>query len=301
MLRVAAGELTREQADQESLRQGAGRIYNHLLSTLKADLARRVWLETFGPGRPLTDAAAAELGNALSFRHGLFGADLLHTPKGAERKALAELRRKAAAVNGLLDELVIIRAAKDGDGFEGVTFAATGPKGKTIPRTAVLRDRLSVRLWCRGFDAPLLVSGLLQARGAAEKAIEGYRASERLETRGESTAHRVVHELAHVFEKFSQDKARAPLADVEDPDWSFVHFVYAAIRLFEIPYRGRQGGKPGRKPSRAAKRPNQPKELPGLSIRAIAAALATRGEPTGVLERAFRREVRKRARAKSSR
>jgi hypothetical protein len=115
-----------------------------------------------------------------------------------------------------------------------------------------------------------------------------------LETRGESTAVRVVHELAHVFERFSQEKARVPLAYVKDPDWSFVKFVYAAIPVFEIPYRARQGRKPGRH-SKAAKRPNQPEELPGLSIRAIAAALATRGKPTGVLERAFRREVRKRA------
>jgi hypothetical protein len=130
MARVAAGELTREQADQESLRQGAGRIYDNSLSTQKADLARDVWRAAFGPDRPLTDAKAAELGNALTFRQGLFPADLLHTPRGAERKALTDLRRKAAAAKRFLDELVTIRAAKDGDGFEGVTFAATGPKGQ---------------------------------------------------------------------------------------------------------------------------------------------------------------------------
>jgi hypothetical protein len=292
VLRVFAGELTTEQADQESLRQGAGRIFHHSIELEKADRARAVWRDAFGDARPLTDADAGRLGHSLSYLQGLSEADLLHTPKGAEHKALADLLHVRDWADSMLNLLSQTMSAEDGAGELGLKWTDDDGQKRKMERKTILRDTLAVRLLSRNLDTLSFVEKLMEARSAAGKAIEGYEKSEPLQTIGESTKDRVVHELADLYERYSGKKASVPLSENKDPDWSFVRFVYSAVTQFEIPYPLRQGGRPGRKGPKIARRPNQPDQLPHLSFSAISAALKKRRKPTGVWARALERAVR---------
>jgi hypothetical protein len=292
VLRVSAGELTTEQADQESLRQGAGRIFHHSIELEKADFARAVWRDAFGDARPLSGADAGQLGQSLSFLQGLSEADLLHTPKGAERKALADLLHVRDRADSMLNLLSLTMSAEDGAGQLGLKWTAVDGQGRKTEHKTILRDTLTVRWLSRNLDTLSFVEKLMEARSAAGKAIEGYEKSEPLQTIGESTKDRVVHRLADLFERYSGERASVPLSENKDPDWSFVRFVYSAVRWFEIPYALRQGGRPGRKPKKIARRPNQPDELPGLSFSTIFAALNKRRKRTAVWDRELRRAAR---------
>jgi hypothetical protein len=295
--RVYAGELTPEQADQESLRQGAGRIFSHSLAAEKADPARAVWRDAFGDDRPLSDADAAELGRALALLQGIAEADRLHTPKGAERAARAGHSQLRDGADSMLNLLSVTMSAKDGAGLLGLEWTYADGQGRKTDHKTILRDTRTVRDLSRNLDTLSLVEKLIEAKSAAEKAVEGYGKSESLETIGESTLDRVVHRLGDLFEKYSRKTASVPLSESSDPDWTFVIFVYSAVTRFEIPYASRQGRRPGRKAPKIDPLPNQPKELPHLSFSAIAAALKKKRKPTGLWDRELGRAIRNAAKA----
>jgi hypothetical protein len=153
VLRVFAGELTRDEADLESTRLGAGRIYNHSPSSKNADSARAVWRDTFGKDEHLGDAETKELGEALGFLQGLADADRLHTPKGAERAALARLQLIVKLEDRVTGDLVSRNATR---------------RKKRI----VLQDNLAVRLLCRNADILSIVEKINDLKSAAKKAIK---------------------------------------------------------------------------------------------------------------------------------
>jgi hypothetical protein len=262
--RAMSGELTRDEADAESVARGAGRIFNHSLALQKADLATLVWKETFGDNKSLSPEDARSLGCSLASLPDMISGYRQHTKKGSEKAALAKLVQVRDDAGRLLASL----------------------KSKDCPS-----GDLAVRFLQRRVDVRETRWTLMKLRRASNRLIATYDASQD-DVPKVSPADRLVIVLASLFQRYAGQKATVPLSERKNPSWAFVVFVYSVVELLKIDFAVRGGRKTRRKPSDIVPLANQPEEMRGLSLNTIHSALKKREGETGVMRREIVRFVR---------